>query len=408
MRFTPENWIPALFQDWDAAGIRYVVLRNYENLPHDPGNDMDVLVSAEHNNAALEILQRCVTRFGGIQHHQATFACDSIFLHDPVTLRQYHVDLFDALLWRSFLLIDGDCVLNRRRDHRGIFVPKESDEALLNLLTRLLYGGEIREKYQMLILQQTDEPDFRREIQRTVGKRLAEKTIAWIQANAWSRIEAATNRYRLAVAVQACMKRPTAVLCTTAKDFFRLLYRIIRSPGLFIVLVGPDGCGKTSVGLALRKCLAGTFYTDNGLHLHWKARLINRPSNPTGTPCADPHGKPVRPNMESIAFFSAHVLEMIVAHEVKVRPVLFKNGLVLVERYYYDFFVDPRRYCLNIPQWLVKVLYRFVPKPDIVFFFRRAGRCFTGTEKGGLIRRVPKAARSVSCTYQKHSGIDRH
>jgi thymidylate kinase len=172
----------------------------------------------------------------------------------------------------------------------------------------------------------------------------------------------------MAVAVQACMKRPTAVLCTTAKDFFRLLYRIIRSPGLFIVLVGPDGCGKTSVGLALRKCLAGTFYTDNGLHLHWKARLINRPSNPTGTPCADPHGKPVRPNMESIAFFSAHVLEMIVAHEVKVRPVLFKNGLVLVERYYYDFFVDPRRYCMNIPQWLVKVLYRFVPKPDIVFF----------------------------------------
>jgi hypothetical protein len=122
---------------------------------------MDVLVSAEHNNVALEILQRCVTRFGGIQHHQATFACDSIFLHDPVTLRQYHVDLFDALLWRSFHLLDEECVLDRRRDHRGIFVPKKSDEAFLNLLTRLLYGGEIREKYQMLILQQADEPDFR-------------------------------------------------------------------------------------------------------------------------------------------------------------------------------------------------------------------------------------------------------
>jgi len=47
-------------------------------------------------------------------------------------------------------------------------------------------------------------------------------------------------------------------------------------------------------------------------------------------------------------------------------PISFKGGLVLIDRYYFDFFVDQKRYRLKVPLWLVRVGYLFVKKPDLV------------------------------------------
>jgi thymidylate kinase len=47
--------------------------------------------------------------------------------------------------------------------------------------------------------------------------------------------------------------------------------------------------------------------------------------------------------------------------------VLFRNGLVLMDRYHYDFVVDPRRYRLQVPAGWVRALFRLMPSPDRVF-----------------------------------------
>jgi thymidylate kinase len=39
---------------------------------------------------------------------------------------------------------------------------------------------------------------------------------------------------------------------------------------------------------------------------------------------------------------------------------------VLIDRFYYDFFVDQRRYRLSVPQWLVRLGLHFLCKPDLV------------------------------------------
>jgi thymidylate kinase len=41
--------------------------------------------------------------------------------------------------------------------------------------------------------------------------------------------------------------------------------------------------------------------------------------------------------------------------------------LVLIDRYYYDFFIDQRRYRLRVPQWIVRAGLTFLKKPDLVF-----------------------------------------
>jgi thymidylate kinase len=41
--------------------------------------------------------------------------------------------------------------------------------------------------------------------------------------------------------------------------------------------------------------------------------------------------------------------------------------LVLIDRYYYDFLVDQRRYRLNVPDWLVRFGLCLIRQPDLVF-----------------------------------------
>ncbi len=40
--------------------------------------------------------------------------------------------------------------------------------------------------------------------------------------------------------------------------------------------------------------------------------------------------------------------------------------MVLIDRFYYDFFVDQRRYRLRVPPCLVGLGYRLLAKPDLV------------------------------------------
>ncbi|MGZ5029928.1 MAG: hypothetical protein ACXWAT_04605 [Methylobacter sp.] len=54
-------------------------------------------------------------------------------------------------------------------------------------------------------------------------------------------------------------------------------------------------------------------------------------------------------------------------HEVKVRPLLAQVGLVMFNRYYLDFMVDPRRYRLSLPAWLINRILRWVPQPKLIF-----------------------------------------
>ncbi len=40
--------------------------------------------------------------------------------------------------------------------------------------------------------------------------------------------------------------------------------------------------------------------------------------------------------------------------------------MVLIDRYYYDFFVDQRRYRLSVPLFIVRLGLFFLKKPDVV------------------------------------------
>jgi thymidylate kinase len=50
-----------------------------------------------------------------------------------------------------------------------------------------------------------------------------------------------------------------------------------------------------------------------------------------------------------------------------VRPKIAKSpAIVLFDRYAYDMVLDPRRFRIGLPAWLVSWFTRFAPRPDII------------------------------------------
>jgi peptidoglycan/xylan/chitin deacetylase (PgdA/CDA1 family)/thymidylate kinase len=371
MNTKPKIWIPALFAAWESSGIRYVVLRNFQSLPEDIGNDLDILVDPRRIGDAEDILITVLRRHDILLHNRAEFSPVSLFFHNPRSMEQFHVDLFRDLKWRGFDLVDAKQVLRHSTFYNTIRVPSDPDRAVINLLTRLVFGGYIQEKYKgdIKAIATNQSAEFLVTLKRSLGSSMAVKVNILVHKGDWGEIEKNVNSVQLALIFQA-MKHPIRTAASILVDGWRLAKRWIRLPGLSIVLVGPDGCGKTSAAEELKKRLAGTFYEGYTRHLHWKPRLMKKKAeaaNPFGIPCTDPHGKPPRSPLMNILYFLAHSLEIPPAWLLRVRPRLFRNMLVMIDRYYYDFMVDPKRYRMNVSGKWAWLVYRVMPKPNLVF-----------------------------------------
>jgi thymidylate kinase len=132
------------------------------------------------------------------------------------------------------------------------------------------------------------------------------------------------------------------------------------------VLCGADGSGKSTAAQAILEGLSGTFPPQEVRHFHWKPPVFSARRQAARGPATNPHGLPARNSAVSLCYFGVHWLEFILGSHLRLRPVTIRGGLVLIDRYYYDFFVDQRRYRLAVPPVLVRLGHFFLKKPDLV------------------------------------------
>lgn len=360
--------VAAVFRAWDAAGVEFLVLRNYEGLPDSTTNDIDVLVAPEQVRQAETTLLQTAGEAGFRLHNRAEFASLALYLSSRTSTAQTHFDLFTHLKWRSLEYLDCRKFLGRRVK-RGLFaVPHPADEAVTSLLSFLIYTGTAKPKYRAGIAAgfRTEAAGATELLAQTYGQELAQSVVAAGAREDWAAVEAATGALRRALILRHLTRHPARLIGSLISDAGRLVRRFLRPPGLTVVLCGADGCGKSTATTAIVEGLSGTFSPLKGRHYHWKPPLFSARRREKRGPATDPHGKPVRSRVASLAYFLFHWLEFVLGSHLCFRRATFRGGLVLVDRYYYDFFVDQRRYRLQVPQALVKLGYALVKKPDLV------------------------------------------
>src|SRR5258706_2611784 len=124
----------------------------------------------------------------------------------------------------------------------------------------------------------------------------------------------------------------------------------------------------------------------------------NLPRKPTLT------SNPIR-SLLSIARLLKNLVLSNVAHWVRVGPMLRRSGLVLVDRYYYNYYLDPVSVKYYGPAWLLGRLCPFFPRPDLVVVLRAPAEVLLGrkqelsaeeiSRQNALLDRVPFEAGQV-------------
>lgn len=376
-------FVTEVFRQWRAEQIRFVVLRNYENLPQETGNDIDVLVAAEEIKRAEIALVYVANQVGYQLHNRAEFSPVSLFFFHPASQQQLQFDLFPKLAWRGFELIASAGVLERRVVRSDFFIPDPADETVINLLTRLIYHGYVKEKYRLAIAARlmTGAEVVTERLGEIFGVRRAQEVIKLAMLGDWDGIGRLCSAMRRQLILHGFFSHPLRTLGALLGDGVRLIRRFFRPPGITVVMVGADGCGKSTVAEKLVEALRGTFHENKSLRVHWKPAVFLRKRRASRLPTSDPHGKPPRGKLLSALLLVYHWTEFFLGYWIQLRPVLFRNGLVLVDRYHYDFVVDPRRFRLQSLSGLARRLFRLLPTPDLVFLLDAPAEVLQGRKR---------------------------
>lgn len=140
-----------------------------------------------------------------------------------------------------------------------------------------------------------------------------------------------------------------------------------QTTGCFIAVEGADGVGKSTVLKLLLPKLMESGRHSGVLFFHWKPTKgnLNEGGIPETVP-HDPRGSKPRGRLLSFVYLCYHWLSFLVGYFKNVAPALRAGKLVIADRYTYDILLDPHRFRLNLPDWMLRVFVTTLPHPDAV------------------------------------------
>ena len=141
----------------------------------------------------------------------------------------------------------------------------------------------------------------------------------------------------------------------------RLFVRITVPTGFAVVLLGPDGSGKSTVLSKIVPRTAALGRQTRQFHLWPKSGR----QDDQGAPVTDPHALPPR----GLASSTLKLLFLVWRYNAGWLAAIFKpyrrSAMIWFDRYYHDMLADPPRYRMGAPAWLVRLFGRLIPKPDL-------------------------------------------
>ena len=132
----------------------------------------------------------------------------------------------------------------------------------------------------------------------------------------------------------------------------------------WVAILGADGAGKSSVIDLVVEHLCG-----QGVEVdyhHWCPKL--NASEDDAVVNVDPHGQFPRGWLISNMKLIYYLVVWRASFLGKIRESRRKSCLVLFDRYYEDLLVDPIRYRFSGSRKLARFVFRWMPKPDCIFF----------------------------------------
>ena len=138
--------------------------------------------------------------------------------------------------------------------------------------------------------------------------------------------------------------------------------QLAQPTGLFVVFLGADGSGKSTVIAQVERDMSPAFSGVKRYHLRPHFGQDRSGSRVV----TDPHAEPPRSLPASVAKLGLWGADYLHGYLSDIRRQLAKETLVIFDRYYADLLVDAKRYRYGGPQALARAVGWLIPRPDLV------------------------------------------
>jgi thymidylate kinase len=354
------------FELLDRAGIRYCVLHGYEDYPHRVDSDIDCVIDAAISPRQFyNLLHRERSRLGAkvVRCRGYHFVLAGRNADDSLCF--VTLDLSIDCELENLTFYPGSKLLDSRRRYRQFWVSPPKVEFICYLSRTILKGSLDATRIQRLSnLFEEDAAGCEEQLGRVFDSRSADLLLCAARSGDWSPVRHCLAKLQTEVRRRALLLWP---LRTLRKGLHSLLARIAaiwRPQGLDVVLLGPDGAGKSSVIDALPPMLAPVFNRSAcfGLVPSLMQSLVHgRDRVQTNPHALPPRSMPVSV-VRAVFYWFAYY---IVAYGLR-RVMMARATLVLNDRHFVDVLVDAKRYRYGGPMWLLRLIWRISPKPDLI------------------------------------------
>lgn len=381
------NALSIILTELERRRVPYCVLRNYERLPQIIGNDVDILIGEEAVEAFAEIVEKVAREGGWNLRRRGTAPYFILYRLIDGQWAFFRLDVVTALRSGGVVYSKGDdFVRSAVVGPNGFRVPNDTLGLFHELLHTLLGPAYNRRRYveRLASRLQTGRIDWqtmRERLRETLPKPAARYVLGKLREKDLDSLF--RRRWLLELSIRARRRCLSAILREPVAKTLSRVRRILGAPGLFVVLVGPDGVGKSTTAQNVAQILRMFHRIVSHHHLGFRPAVL-----PTRQKLGLPERSVVRngghrgteespasgPDAMGIPRLLYYTLDYLLGYLVKIRPVLQRHGVALVERYYYDYVIGTRKNpTVLAPDWFVRLLFRLaVPKPDAVVLLYNA------------------------------------
>jgi thymidylate kinase len=371
-----------LMADLAANQFPYVLLRDK---PDTPGiHDLDLLIDETKSNEFLALCR---------QHGFRLIRNGRLNPGKLLLLRWQNegpllLDVHQRLVVRGVEYLDAQRVLARRRAEGDYFFPGREDHFLTLLFHNILGKGEIQAKHREQLAALLSQPLDERYLAQHTADFGLQKTLTAVRQR-FDELQQKPELVRRLSAEsyrQIYRQRPMNLQRRKALQIKAWLQKWWGAPrGVLVVLLGPDGCGKSTLIHKLRASLRAAALTTDTVYLGpWGQsvlplqKLLSR-FNVTPYRAEDKafySGKTTKreipqgwllwkQNAKAWLYYFAVAIELWYRYFKLVLPKLRQGRIVLADRYIYDLLVGykSRRmdYHWGIRHWLC----RHFPRPHL-------------------------------------------
>lgn len=275
------------------------------------------------------------------------------------------VDFLPSFQWTGFVFLESKRFWNGvSLSGDGLPRPRLVHDAFIAWLTGLLNGGVYRSRYDNLLQEawKSDEDEFHACLNWAFGSHLAETMVGFLKRKTPSDAVKIFPELRRALRWRSIFRSPGASFEGVVRHWSREIALHVNPPFPWLAFLGPEGVGKSLAIQRLEEALEQSRLKT--MVVHWGPDCVRKKSADS-VPSRNPQGRGVQGAIVSTFTLAVFCVRWCCGMFSRTWHQRAKEKVMVSNRYYADLLVDPKRYRYGGSRRLARLLFRFLPKPDL-------------------------------------------